>query len=93
MEEPTELKMLLEELLQLNEESEKKSNDHTEAKNEMVEKERKQAIEMADRAMQSMAETTKRNDREGEPVKTEKRRRRSGGEMLEWLRERANTEA
>ena len=32
MEEPSELEMLLEELLQLNEESEKKSHDQTEAK-------------------------------------------------------------
>ena len=77
MEEPTELEMLLEELLQLNEESEKKSHDQTEAKKETLEKERKQAIEMRERAMESMGETKKRNvdrtDREGEPVKTEKR--------------------
>ena len=43
-----------------------------------------------------MGEIKKRNedrtDREGEPVKTEKRRRRSGGDTLEWLRERAATE-
>ena len=47
MEEPTELEMLLEELLQLNKESEKKSHDQTEAKKETLEKERKQAIEMS----------------------------------------------
>ena len=48
MEEPTTLEMLLEELLQLNKESEKKSHDQTDAKNEMVEKKRKQAIDMRD---------------------------------------------
>ena len=41
MEEPTELEMLLEELLQLNEESEKKSHDQTEAKKETLEKRKK----------------------------------------------------
>lgn len=43
--------------------------------------------------MESMGEARKRNeDREGEPVKTEKRRQRSGGDMLEWLREQAAIE-
>lgn len=46
MEEPTELEMLLEELLQLNEESEKKSHDQTKAKKDAVEKEREQASQM-----------------------------------------------
>lgn len=48
MKQLTELEMLLE-MLQLDEESEKKSQDQTEAKNEMVEKERKQATEMRER--------------------------------------------
>lgn len=93
MEEPTELEALLEELLELSEESEKKAQEKTEAKKETVEKERQQAIEMRERAMESMGATRKRcQEKEGEPAKAEKRRRRSGGDTLEWLRERAVAE-
>ena len=91
IEEQSELEMLLEQLIELNEESEKKSDEQGEAKKEAAEREKQQALEMRARAMESLGESRKRNEeKEGEPVKPEKkRRRRSGGDALEWLRERA----
>ena len=89
IEEQSELEMLLEQLIELNEESEKKSDEQGEAKKEAAEREKQQALEMRARAMESLGESRKRNEeKEGEPVKPEKkRRRRSGGDALEWLRE------
>ena len=73
MEKPTELEALLEELLELSEESEKKAQGKTEAKKETFEKERQQAIEMRERAMKSMRATRKMcQEKEGEPAKAEK---------------------
>ena len=52
MEEPTELEMLVEELLQLNEELKKKSHHQTQTKKDTLEKERKQATETRERVME-----------------------------------------
>ena len=83
----SETERLVKELIVLSEESEKRN----EAKREAVANEKKQALEMRDRALERLGETRKRNEEEKEEEKqtvTEKRRR-SGGETLEWLRERA----
>ena len=85
---------LVEELITLRDESEKKGEDQSEAKREAVVNEKKQALEMRDRALERIGETRKRNEEErAEEKKTVgRKRRRSGGDMLEWLRERAESD-
>ena len=84
---------LVEELFTLRDESEKKGEDQSEAKREAVVNEKKQALEMRDRALERVGETRKRNEEErAEEKKTVgRKRRRSGGDMLECLRERAES--
>ena len=85
---------LVEELITLRDESEKKGEDQSEAKREAVVNEKKQALEMRDRALERIGETRKRNEEErAEEKKTVgRKRRRSGGDMLEWLREKAESD-
>ena len=54
----------------------------------------KQALEMRDRALERIGETRNRNEEErAEEKKTVgKKRRRSGVDMLEYLRERAQSD-
>ena len=89
--EMSETEKLVEELIVLSEESEKRTEDQSEAKREAVANEKKQALEMRERALERLGETRKRNEEEKEEEKKQvtKKRRRSGGETLEWLRERA----
>ena len=85
---------LVEELITLRDESEKKGEDQSEAKREAVVNEKKQALEMRDRALERVGETRKRNEVErAEQKKTVgRKRKRSGGDMLKWLRERADSD-
>ena len=82
----------MEELITLRDESGKKGEDQSEAKREAVVNEKKQALEMRDRALEKIGETRKRNEEErAEEKKTVgRKRRKSGGDMLEWLRERTD---
>ncbi|XP_067052946.1 zinc finger protein 93-like [Acropora muricata] len=84
---------LVEELITVRHESEKKGEDQSEAKREAVVNEKKQALEMRDRALERVVETRNRNEEErAEEKKTVgTKRTRSGGDMLEWLRERAES--
>lgn len=91
MAEGCEMEKLLEELIKLNDEAENKSEEQSESKRETAEKEKCQALEMRKRAMEMLGQSRKRSeDKEDEPVKTEKRR--SGGDTLEWLKERAGAD-
>ena len=83
----SETERLVKELIVLSEESEKRNK----AKREAMANEKKQALEMRDKALERLGETRKRNEEEKEEEKqtvTEKMGR-SGGETLEWLRQRA----
>ena len=84
----------MKELITVRHESEKKGEDQSEAKREAVVNEKKQALEMRDRALERIVETRNRNEEErAEEKKTVGRKRtRSGGDMLEWLRERAESD-
>ena len=53
---------LVEELITLRDESEKKSEDQSEAKGEAVANEKMQALEMRDKALEWIEETRKRNE-------------------------------
>ncbi|KAL9977452.1 hypothetical protein ACROYT_G014856 [Oculina patagonica] len=61
------------------------------AKKEAVEKEKKQALEMRERALERLGETRKRTEEQKEEEKktstATKRRRRLGGDTLEWLKQ------
>jgi len=85
---------LVGELITLRDESEKKGEDQSEGKRVAVVNEKKQALEMRDRALERIGETRKRNEEErAEKKKTVgKKRRRSGGDILEWLKERAESD-
>ena len=85
---------LVEELITLRDESEKESEEQSEAKTKAVANEKKQALEITDRALDGIGETRKRNEQErAEEKKTVgKKRRSSGGDLLEWLREREESD-
>ena len=85
---------LVEELITLRDGSEKESEEQSEAKTKAVANEKKQALEITDRALDGIGETRKRNEQErAEEKKTvEKKRRSSGGDLLEWLREREESD-
>ena len=68
-EEQSELERLVEELVTLGEESDKRADDQSEAKKETMANEKKQAIEMRERALERFGETRKRNDDEQEAEK------------------------
>ena len=84
---------LVEELITLRDESEKESEEQSGAKTKAVANEKKQALEITDRALEGIGETRKRNEQErAEEKKTVGKKRRSGGDMLEWPREREESD-
>ena len=85
---------LVEELITLRDESEKESEEQSEAKTKAVANEKKQALEITDSALDGIGETRKRNEQErAEEKKTVgKKRRSSGGDILESLREREQSD-
>ena len=85
----------MEELITLRDESEKKREDQSEAKKEAVANEKEQALEIRDRALERIGEKRQRNEQErAEEKKTvARKRRRSGGDMLERAETFRNKEA
>lgn len=76
----SESEKLVEELIAMSDESDKRSEDQSDAKREAVAKEKKQALEMRERALERLGETRKRTEGEKPEEKkaATKRRRRSG---------------
>ena len=87
----TEDEMLLEELIDVEDETDRQMEYETEAKNQRIENERGQALEMRERAMEGIGQTRKRMGGTSESDGTVQKRRRSG-EMKEWLQERIELE-
>ena len=85
-EELTEGDALLEELTEMNEETERRVEENNIQKKATAEKERGQALEMRQRAMERIGETRKRQLHGNDDH--EKKRRKSG-ETFEWLRQKA----
>ena len=85
----SEVEKLLEELLELSDECDRRIDDQTEAKKEAAQSEKKQALEMRERAMERFGETRKRKEEEEDEPRKVKQRRRSGGEAIDWLKEKA----
>ena len=86
----TEDEMLLEELIDVEDETDRLMENETEAKNQRIENEKEQALEMRERAMERIGQTRKRTGETSESGATQKRRR--SGEMMEWLQERIEFE-
>ena len=84
-EEPTEYEMLMQDLLDLNNDSELKQQEHaTELKNK-AENEKLKALEIREMAMNTLTKTTEENSQQGP---SEKRARRHGYDTMEFLREK-----
>ena len=86
----TEDEQLLEDLIDIEDETEQMCVNEEEARKQIIEREKGQALEMRERAMEMLGQTKKRIwDHEGE----EKiKKRRSSGDMLEWLKGRIECE-
>ena len=79
----SEVEKLLEDLMEVSEESERKCEELSDARKQAAENEKKLALEMRDRAMERFGETRMRLTEEQCEGKKEKRRRRSGGDTME----------
>ena len=90
-EELTENESLLEELIEIEDETERQMENENEAKNKRIDQERVQALEMRERAMERLGQTRKRVGEASGNGKPAQKRRRSG-DMMEWLQERVELE-
>ena len=82
-----ESESILEDLIEINEESEQRAEDESNAKQILVNEDKARATEMRKRAMDTMGETKART---GEGCKEEKRQR-SAGQSLQWLQDAIKT--
>lgn len=82
---------LLEDLIELEDETERIGETEEEARKQRIEKEKGQALEMRERAMERFGQTRKRTGGGNEGDDQAKKRRRSG-EMMEWLKGRIDVE-
>ena len=83
VEEQTEQERLLEELVEIGEETERRVEEENDTRKTVAEKERGQAVEMRQIALERIGETRKRQGKENK-----ERKRRRSGETFEWLREK-----
>ena len=89
--EPSEYDLLLEELTHLSEESDKRADTEAETAKKKVSAEKELALEVRKRAMETMGQTSKRSESgESEDVIKERKKRRSGGDTLQWLEKKAD---
>lgn len=87
----TEVEILVEELVEMENESEKKSEQVDDGHKKAVTEEKKRATELRDRALERFSQTRKRHEYDeskNDEEKKEPKRRRSGGEVMEWLKEK-----
>lgn len=87
----TEVEILLEELVEMENESEKKAEQEGDGHKKAVAEEKKKATELRERALERFSQTRKRHEHEeskNDEEEKEPKRRRSGGEVMEWLKEK-----
>ena len=84
-EELTEGEMLLEELIDIEEETERRIEEQNEEKKAAADRDRGQALEMRQRALERVGETRKR----GQEKEEREKKRRKSGETFDWLREKS----
>ncbi|KAL9976910.1 hypothetical protein ACROYT_G014252 [Oculina patagonica] len=90
--EPTELDRLLEEIIERAEACMQSRDEEDDKAREKIRKEQEQAKDIRLKAMESLSETKKRLDVDGENQPKQKKRRSNGTEMVSYLRERATEE-
>ena len=91
-EELTEFEVLMEEMIALSEESDKKAESETENARANANVDKQKALEIRKKAMETMGESKKRLADEDEEVK-EKKKRRSGVDTMSWLKEKIEMDA
>ncbi|XP_078382732.1 uncharacterized protein LOC144665364 [Oculina patagonica] len=84
----TEFELLMEDMIALSEESDKKAASARANANA----DRQKALEIRKKAMETMGESKKRQADADDEVK-EKKKRRSGGDTMSWLREKTEIDA
>ena len=86
--EPSEYEILIEDLIQLNDESDLKQESATEEKKNALEIEQQKAIEVRQQAMERIGETKKRLSNDENDTSGTKRSRRSRSDTMDILREK-----
>ena len=86
--EPTEYEILVEDLTERFEESDRKMEQDSEAKKSRVESEKNKALEMRQKAMERFGDTKKRKELEGSDSEPTEKKRRSSSDMINFLREK-----
>ncbi|XP_028403404.1 UPF0746 protein DDB_G0281095-like [Dendronephthya gigantea] len=89
-EEMTEYEKLMEELINIEDETDRQMETECAARSQRIENEREQALEMRERAMERLGETKKRVGMTSESGPPQRRRR--SGDMMEWLQQRVELE-
>lgn len=90
-EQQTEYELLLEELIQLSDDSDKKAEAESEKVKENLLLEKQKAMDIRNKAMETMGETKKRSN--GDDENKERKTRRSGSDTVAWLEKKAEREA
>lgn len=88
--EPTELDELLEQIIALEESSEAEQQEMDREKNQKMENDRKKAEDMRLKAMEKLSDTRKRQSGDNQEDNQSKRPRRSGGDAVSYLSQRAD---
>lgn len=93
-EERSEFEVLVEDLIELNEESEKKAQDQTDTQKEKEKQEKEKALDIRKKAMETMGQTRKRTGSEDKDDEVkEKKKRRSRSDTLTWLEKKGEMDA
>ena len=91
-EELTEYEMLLEDLIDLSTETDKKFGAEAESAKVSADAERKKGVDIRKLAMETMGESKKKVNEENEEL-TETKKRRSGGGTIAWLQGKSRRDA
>jgi hypothetical protein len=86
----TENEKLLEDLINIEDDTDRQMEIENAERNQRIENERGQALEMRERAMERLGQTKKRVEGTSESGPAQKRRR--SGDMMEWLKQRVELE-
>ena len=84
----TEFELLMEALIALSEESDRKAESETETAKKNASADQEKAIEIRQQAMETMAQSKKRQAEAADEEVKDKKRRRSGFNTMSWLAEK-----
>lgn len=92
-EELTEFDLLMEDMISLSDECDKKAESEAESAKANANADRQKALEIRKKAMETMGESKKRLADGDEEVKEKKTRRRSGNDTMSWLKEKTELDS